>query len=92
MTSPDNSTLRPDLRTRAEEAQVQDDEAKARKAAADAATSELTLTQARYKALVPDLTGVVTNAVADKSADLDGPFDATGDGATKAAATEETPA
>ena len=68
MTTPDTSTLRPDLLARHQEAQVQDDEAKARKAAADAATSELTLTQARYKALVPDLTGVATNAVTDKSA------------------------
>ncbi len=68
MTTPDTATLRPDLLARHQEAQVQDDEAKARKAAADAATSELTLTQARYKALVPDLTGVTTNAVTDKSA------------------------
>ena len=29
--------------------------------------SELTLTQARYKALIPDLTGVATNVVTDKS-------------------------
>ena len=29
--------------------------------------SELTLAQAKYKALVPDLTGVATNAVTDKS-------------------------
>ena len=58
----------PDQQARYQEAQVQDDEAKARKAAADAAMSELTLTQARYKALVPDLTGVATNAVTDKSA------------------------
>jgi hypothetical protein len=67
MTIPDNSTLSPTQRVRADEAQVQDDEAKARKAAAEAAMSELTLTQARYKALVPDLTGVATNAVTDKS-------------------------
>ena len=67
MTTPDASTLTPDQQARAREAQVQDDEAKARKAAADAAMSELTLTQARYKALVPDLTGVATNAVTDKS-------------------------
>ena len=68
MTTPDTSTLTRDQRARAQEAQVQDNEAKARKAAADAAMSELTFTQARYKALVPDLTGVATNAVADKSA------------------------
>ena len=67
-TTPDTSTLSRDQRARYEEAQVQADEANARKAAADAAMSELTLTQARYKALVPDLTGVATNAVTDKSA------------------------
>ena len=67
MTSPDTSTPRPDLLARDEVAQVRDDEAKARKAEADAAMSELTLTQARYKALVPDLTGVATNVVTDKS-------------------------
>jgi hypothetical protein len=67
MMTPDNSTLPPDRLDRYQEAQVQADEANARKAAADAAMSELTLTQARYKALVPDLTGVATNAVTDKS-------------------------
>ena len=67
MTSPDTSTPRPDLLARDEVAQVRDDEAKARKAEADAAMSELTLSQARYKALVPDLTGVATNVVTDKS-------------------------
>jgi hypothetical protein len=69
MTTPDTSTpLPPALLARNQEAQVLADEAKARKAAADAATSALTLAQTRYKALVPDLTGVATNAVTDKSA------------------------
>ena len=67
MTSPDTSTPRSDLLARDQVAQVRDEpEAKARKAEADAAMSELTLTQARYKALVPDLTGVATNVVTDK--------------------------
>lgn len=52
---------------RDQEAQVATDEANARKAAADADTSALTLAQTRYKSLVPDLTGVATNAVDDKS-------------------------
>ena len=69
MTTPDTSTPLPrDLLARDQEAQVLAGEAKARKAAADAATSALTLAQTRYKALVPDLTGVATNAVTDKSA------------------------
>lgn len=69
MTTPDTSTpLPPALLARDQEAQVLAAEAKARKAGADAATSTLTLAQTRYKALVPDLTGVATNAVTDKSA------------------------
>jgi hypothetical protein len=69
MTTPGSSApLPPALLAREQEAQVLADEANARKAAADAATSALTLAQTKYKSLVPDLTGVATNAVTDKSA------------------------
>jgi hypothetical protein len=68
MTTPANSTsLPPLLLARDQEAQVAADEANARKAAADADTSALTLAQTKYKSLVPDLTGVATNTVDDKS-------------------------
>jgi hypothetical protein len=62
--------LPPPLLARSQEAQVATDEANARKAAADADTSALSLAQAKGKSLVPDLTGVATNAVDDKSADV----------------------
>ena len=68
MTTPKNSPpLPPSLLAREQEAQVATDEANARKAAADADTSALSLAQTKYKSLVPDLTGVATNAVDDKS-------------------------
>ena len=68
MTTPTDSTsLPPLLLARAQEAQVATDEANARKAATDADTSALTLAQAKYKSLVPDLTGTSVNAVNDKS-------------------------
>jgi hypothetical protein len=68
MTSPNNSSPLPSaLLARDQAAQVATDEANARKAAADADTSALTLAQTKYKSLVPDLTGVATNAVDDKS-------------------------
>jgi len=62
-----SSSLPPDLLAREQAAQVATDEANARKAATDASTSALTLAQTKYKSLVPDLTGVATNAVTDKS-------------------------
>jgi trimeric autotransporter adhesin len=62
-----SSSLPPDLLAREQAAQVATDEANARKAATDAGTSALTLAQTKYKSLVPDLTGVATNAVTDKS-------------------------
>ena len=69
MTTPSSSSpLPPDLLARDQAAQVATDEANARKAAADASTSALTLAQTQYKSLVPDLTGVSANAVTDKSA------------------------
>src|ERR1700689_666856 len=58
-----STSLTGDLLSRDQEAQVQKDEADARKAAADADTSVL----AKYKSLVPDLTGVATNTVTDNS-------------------------
>ena len=68
MTTPSSSSsLPPDLLAREQAAQVATDEANARKAATDAGTSALTLAQTKYKSLVPDLTGVATNAVTDKS-------------------------
>ena len=68
MTTPSSSSsLPPDLLAREQAAQVATDEANARKAATDASTSALTLAQTKYKSLVPDLTGVATNAVTDKS-------------------------
>jgi hypothetical protein len=68
VTTPTNSpSLPPSLLAREQAAQVATDEANARKAAADADTSALTLAQTKYKSLVPDLTGVATNAVDDKS-------------------------
>jgi hypothetical protein len=69
VTTPSSSSpLPPDLLARDQAAQVATDEANARKAAADASTSALTLAQTQYKSLVPDLTGVSANAVTDKSA------------------------
>jgi len=72
VTTPTSSTpsLPLPLLTRDQEAQVATDEANARKAAADADTSALSLAQAKYKALVPDLTQVALSAVDDKSADV----------------------
>ena len=68
MTTPTDSTpLPPPLLARAQAAQVATDEANARKAASDADTSALTLAQTQYKSLVPNLTGVATNTVSDKS-------------------------
>jgi hypothetical protein len=58
------------LLTRTQEAQVATAEANARKAAADAEASALAVAQSKYKSLVPDLTGLATNAVNDKSADV----------------------
>jgi hypothetical protein len=58
------------LLTRSQQAQVAADEANARKAAADADTAALQFAQAKYKSLVPDLTGVALNAVNDKSAEV----------------------
>ena len=62
--------LPPPLLARSQLAQVATDEANARKAAADADNSALTLAQSKYRSLVPDLTGVNTNAIVDKSADV----------------------
>jgi hypothetical protein len=68
---PDSAnSLPPPLLARSQLAQVAIDEANARKAAADADNSALTLAQSKYKSLVPDLTGVSTNAIDDKSADV----------------------
>lgn len=65
-----SSELSAPLQARSQQAQVEAAEANARKAAADADTSALQLAQAKYKSLVPDLTGVATNVVTDKSADV----------------------
>jgi hypothetical protein len=62
--------LPPPLLSRSQQAQVETDEANARKAAADADISALQLAQAKYKPLVPDLIGVATNAIDDKSSDV----------------------
>jgi hypothetical protein len=62
--------LPPALLARSQLAQVATDEANARKAAADAESSALALSQAKYKLLVPDLTGVATDIVDDKSTDV----------------------
>jgi hypothetical protein len=62
--------LPPQLLARSQEAQVATAEADARKAAADADTSAVSLAQMKYKSLVPDLTGVATNAIDDKSTDV----------------------
>jgi hypothetical protein len=72
VTTPSSSTppLPLPLLTRDQEAQVATDEANARKAAADADTSALSLAQAKYKSLVPDLTQVALSTVDDKSADV----------------------
>jgi hypothetical protein len=62
-----SSSLPPDLLARDQAVLVATDEANAQKAATDAGTSALTLAQTKYKSLVPDLTGVATSTVTDKS-------------------------